>query len=340
MRILFVNTATDMSIGDVARGYKSALERQGHDIADYSMKNRIAYHRRAVPPEITDQSVLSRQASETILNEAMYHAAELVVIISGLLVHPIALWLLGQANIPVAVVFTESPYDDVQQKQWLAIDHVGGSVDITVFTNDRYSAQVNGWHHLPPSFDPAIHHPAEPDEDTACDVIMVGTGWTERQQFLEAVDWTGIDLRLYGIWPNVNPDSPLFPFYRPAVVSNHHISGIYCSAKVCLNFNRKSDVALTPGPRVYELAACLAFQLSDGREDMEAVFGDSVPIFRTPGELGELVRFYLDRPDERRVCAAKAYNRVEPETFDKRVAQMMATIEDKRHSQSAALTSA
>lgn len=332
MRILFVHPATDMSIGDVARGYRAALERQGHLIKDYMLGQRMMYHRKAIPAESKDPRLLAFQASETILNEAIYHQADLVLIVSGLNVHPIALHLLGQVGFKVATVFTESPYDDPAQYEWTDIkSKTGGEVDLTVFTNDRYSAkEYDGWVFLPPSYDPAIHHPVDPDPEFECDALMVGTGWPERQVMLESIDWTGINLRLYGIWPNIKPESPLHDYYYPSVISNHRVPSMYCSAKVNINIHRSSDVALTPGPRVYELAACGAFQISDSREDLVNLFGGAIPTFRDGKELGDQIRYYLERPDERRLMAAQALDAVCDEDFDKRASTLIAAITTTR----------
>lgn len=334
MKILFVSASVEFSIGDVSRGYRSALIRANHEMADYVMPARYKYHMMAIPPEIQhDQSFVAKMASENILQEAMYHRADLVVIVSGLNVHPIALWLLGQVGIPVAVILTESPYDDEPQSDWIDMTKAGDDtkLNLTVFTNDMYSAMQNGWHFLPPAFDPAFHKPTDPDPDTACDVLIVGTGWPERQAFLEAVNWEGIDLKLYGVWPGLkdNPNSPIFRSYRPALVDNSIIAGVYASAKINLNFHRNSKVAMTPGPRVFELAACGAFQMSDPRYGLVEMFGRSVPTFHTPGELEQLIRRYLQQPIERSKMADFARNRVRNETFDHRVSTMMAVLQEK-----------
>lgn len=328
MKILFVHPAAEISVSDVARGYRSALERAGHDVADYNLRGRMEYHSRALPPGIKDDvAFLARCASETILNEAMYEKADIVLIMSGLNVHPICLWLLGQVGIRAAVVLTESPYNDEEQKQWADLTKVDGAVDVTLFTNDRYSSEFYGWHLLAPSFDPSIHKPVDVAEEEVCDVLMVATGWQERQAFLEAVDWAGIDLRLYGVWPTLTAESPLHQFYNPLVVDNTKIASLYCSARICLNFNRKSQVALTPGPRVYETAACGGFQLSDPRADIQAIFGDNVPTFDSPNKLRELILFYLNNPDIRATKAEKARNSVQWETFDHRAAELMAVLQ-------------
>lgn len=319
MKILFVHPCVSMSVGDVARGYHTALTRAGHELVDYQLDARLAYHRKALPQGFDNDQTTSRFASETILNEALYNEVDLVLIICGLNVHPIALWLLGRLNIKVAVILTESPYEDEQQATWADLSHVGATVDLTVFTNDRYSAQKYEWHFLPPSYDPEIHKPSEIISGQECDVLMVGTGWPERQALLEQVNWEGINLRLFGLWPEIKDDSPLVPFYHQMFIKNEFISPLYCGAKINLNIHRQSAVALTPNPRVFEVAGCGAFQLSDYREDMGEMFGGNIPAFSSANELEEKIRYFLARPEERKSLAAGALDYVCNQDFDERV---------------------
>ena len=338
LKILFVEPAAQISISDVGRGYRSALERQGHDIRDYNMVARMQYHASALPPEVKDdQSVLVRQASENILNEAVYSEVDLVVVVSGLNVHPIALWSLAKVGIPVAVILTESPYDDDSQAMWADMSSKGVKSPL-LFTNDRSSAERMGWGYLPPAFDPAVHHPVDSVKDEECDVVMVGTGWQERQAFLEAVNWNGIKLRIYGVWPDLHADSPLHQYYSPLVVDNTRIAPVYCSAKICLNFHRKSATAYTPNPRAYELAACGAFQLSDPRPGLTELFGDQLFTFDTPKKLEDAIHFYLQESAARMSMAGRCKELVQGETFDKRAEQFMAVVNSRLFSPPASST--
>lgn len=325
LRILFVHPGASISISDVGRGYRAALERAGHQVADYHLLAHREYHRRALPDEVKDdQFILARQSSENVLTEALKHRADLVVVISGLNLHPIALWLMSAVGMPHCVVFTESPYDDEGQAEWLNLMKEGVPNSTLVFTNDAYSSQTHpGWMHLAPAFDPNIHHPAPVDPEEVCDVLLVGTGWRERQAFLEAVDWTGIDLRLWGVWPHLQADSPLARFHRPLVVDNARISKLYCSAKVNINFHRRHPDAITPNPRIFEVAACGAFQLSDPRQGLTDMFGTAIPTYTTPGELEAQIRMYLKDDYSRKQKAMDAQLAVRNESFDARVAELV-----------------
>src|SRR5947207_4343858 len=231
MKVLFVWPVAHMSIWDVARGYRRVLsEHIGEaNIRDYYLDKHTAYHVRAVPDEIkTNIQVVSRYASETILNEAMYFGADLVWVMSGLNVHPICLWLLNKVQIPTAVLFTESPYEDVDQVDW-ASPYPG----MLIMTNDSYSAEKYGWTYIPHSFDPDIHQPVAPsDVSVHCDVVFVGTGWPERQQLLESIDWSGIDVRIFGVWPDLKETSPIYKYHTNVIVDNLRIAQLYCGAKI------------------------------------------------------------------------------------------------------------
>lgn len=301
MRILFVHPMAQFAVSDVARGYRNALVAAGHDVRDYRTDQRTLYHARAIDrtasddhPELAAMSherrmeLLSRLASEEVTVEAMYHHADVCVIASGLAFHPNGMWLLRQLKIPTVVLLTESPYEDEAQARFMAF-----YPEAHATTHERISAARYGWTYLPHAYDPAVHFPVayqKPDE--VCDVIIVGTGWPERLAFLSAIDWTGIDLRIRGIW-DITADEPLGPFYYPGCIENRLVGWIYGSAKVCVNLHRAHPDAESLNPRAYELAACGACQISDVRAELPQVFGDTVPTFRTPQECDALIRELL-----------------------------------------------
>lgn len=327
MRILFVWSAAEFSIFDVAHGYRNALHDLGHHVRDYHLYNRMRYHAAALGTAkegagkelAEDAGLVSRCATENVVVEALYHEAELVVVASGLSFHPNGLWLLRRAGIPVATIMTESPYDDEKQLEFAAV-----YPEMAVFTHDAYSAREYGWDLLEPAYDPTIHTPTPPDGE--CDVLFVGTGWEERQRLLEAVDWTGIDLHLEGFWLGIEPDSLLFPFYRGGCVDNKDLPAKYAGAKICLNMHRSSPNAESMNPRAYELAACGAFQLSDHRARLVELFGGSVPTFEGSRDLEDKIRYYLSHSEDRIEKAELARSRVQGETFEARAKHLINEI--------------
>ena len=330
-RILFVWTAADFSVVDVARGYRLALAKQGHTLFDYRLSKRLMYHARAVGPKRQqDIELLSRLASDNVLLEAIRNEVDLVVIISALCFHPDGIWFLARCKIPTAVVFTESPYCDDKQ-----VEFVDVYPEMVVGTNDRYSARRYGWTYLPPAFDPDVHKPVSGNTKESCDVLMIGTGWKERIELLEGIDWTGINLRLIGFWSHaghMTDDSPLRPFCEEGAVNNLDAPRFYASAKICLNSHRANGDAESVNPRVVEAAACGAFQLSDARPEMSEIFqwngerqppAPVIPTFHDSESLEGLIRTYLADDQLRRHHADRARLCVQGQTFDVRATTLI-----------------
>lgn len=339
MKILMVHPACRLAIWDVARGYRSALGRLLGDasIQDYYLDRRLSYHIRALEANEAanacpkgaskDQYLVSKLASETIIHEALCAEADLVFIVSGLNLHPICLKLLERVGIPAAILLTENPYDDDPQREF-----VSNYPSMAVFTHERFSAEKEGWLYLPHAYDPAIHRPVEADPAHACDVMITATGWRERQAFLESVDWSGINLRVVGpkdAWPAMTEASPIWKSYHDEAVDNAKIAPRYAAAKICLNFHRQHPDAWSPNPRAYEIAGCGAFQLSDPRQGVTALFGESVPVFDSPESLGNMVRQYLNDEPLRTRLAAESHRRVQQETFDERAKVLIEILADR-----------
>lgn len=337
MRVLFVWSAAEWSVFDVARGFHDALVAAGHEVYNYRLYNRIEFAARGLyglPGKLSEnQPLISRLACEGLVVEALANEVEVIILASAVAVHPNGVIIAKRAGFPVAVLHTESPYEDENQaefSQWC---------DVT-FTHERFSAERYGWHYLPHAYDPAVHHPVRRDKrkvpiltangkSSTCDVLMLGTGWPERTDLLAAIDWTGIDLRILGVWPDIKKGHPLERFYTNGVVDNKAAPRLYAASKICLNFHRNHPRAESLNPRAYEIAACGGFQLSDPRAEVGEIFGDSVPTFTNAAELQHQIRHYLAHPAERKAMAERARLQVQGHTFTVRAAEMINVIQAK-----------
>jgi spore maturation protein CgeB len=324
LRILFVDTAVEISIADSARGYLAALKRQGHDVHHFKTSSRIRFAATALqhgpqPDLVKDFGLISQLASEMIVVEALKHRADLIIVPSGLGLHQNGLELATRAGFPIVLILTESPYEDGHQEK--AARH-----SAHVFTNDLSSAMTHpDWRYLASAYDPEYHHPYPVDPDSQADVLFVGTGWPERQALLEGVDWTGINLRLMGTWPNLTDESPLWPFFEDVQVNNSETSRLYSSTKVAVNHHRSDPKAMSLNPRGYELGGCGVFQISDWRPEIEDVYRDAVPIYHDSKSLEQTIRFALDNPRARTRTANRQRERLLEgrHTFDDRAAQLI-----------------
>lgn len=327
-RLLFVWSAADFSTWDLSRGYRNALiRRDTFEVFDYKLSQRMKYHAAALGEDrAANLDLLSRMASENIVVEALKRKVSFVFIISGMALHPDAIWYLRQVGIPAVTLFTESPYQDEEQRAFHAV-----YPEMRCLTTERTSAG-KGWSYVAHAYDPLIHHPVDDTKAPSCDVLLIGTFWPERIALLEQVDWTGIDLRLAGTWiaPPTPDESPIGRYFEDGCIHNVEAVKHYAAAKICLNPHRAHPQAESLNPRAYELAACHAFQLTDQRAEVMDVFGhngtSSVATYATAEQLEHQIRHWLPRDEERAEWARQASERVAPCTFDERLTTLLSQL--------------
>ena len=342
LRILLVGAGASFSTKDVEDGYRAALAAvPGVELKYYGLEPRLGIARDWLmklwrargknPEQRPSWPDTVYRASIEAFEMALRYDVDWVFVISGMYFHPDVLEMLRRARLRTCVLLTESPYEDEAQSR------LAGLVDV-VWTTERTSAQTLGAGYLRHAYDPARHSSGLPiDMDVpAHDIVFVGTGFEERIAELAAVDWTGIDLGLYGNWSLLGSRHPLRTYLRAGPVSNDMAVNLYRRARIGLNLYRTSqtygrDVTHVAGaqslnPRAYELAACGVFQISDSRAESAETFGDSVPSF-TPGHLEDSLRAYLLDSPARRYAARRAKDAVTPHTFAARAAQVLADLD-------------
>lgn len=338
MRILLIHPAVDFSTTDVADGIRSGLIALGHEVADFRLNRRLhasevahdALFGAAGPANVGEMFL---HASEGIPYRAIMERAEWALFVHGAGLHPAPLMALRRIGVRVAGVFTEAPYESVADRelgfcQYVDVAFVNERTALGTFQAalDRSGGGVAAY--LPHAHRPEVHHAdLVCSSEDRCDVLFVGTGFPERQELFEQVDWTGVDLRLGGVWPWLDASNGLHRYLRSGGVKNADLARLYRGARIVLNPHRYAAGAESANPRVYEAAACGAFQIADYRAEIAEVFGDAVPMY-TPGvpwQLGALVRRYLADDDLRQRCAETARRRVHGETFVER-ARLIADV--------------
>lgn len=349
-RWVICHPGADWATHDVYAGLLPALGAAGVDVGEYRLDRRIPLaaeymgfvydKQRKKDPDIPEPTFADTLylAGERLVTLALRTRCDWVVIVSAMYVPLIIVEMLRLAGRKVALLLTESPYDDEQQAKWAAAADV-------VWTNERTSVPFlrrycAHTHYLPHAFDPAAHRPAPLDPTVPeHDVLFVGTAFQERVDLLGAVDWGGIGagLALYGNWDTLPPDHRLTAFVRGAVVANRRAAAMYRRAAININIFRTSvgfgeDAPRITGaeslnPRALELAACGAFFLSDDRAESREVFGDLVPTFSTAKELEALIARYLHDPQERQRRAERLPGCVAGRTFGAMARRIVADLD-------------
>jgi spore maturation protein CgeB len=317
VKVLLIHPGASWSTADVFEGLKYGLLAHGVDVRPYRLDTRIEASARTLHAmwrqkkkadpscERPTNADIFYDAGCRAVTMALREAVDMVLVVSAMYLHPDVLILMKRAGLRTTVLFTESPYDT--EREALVARLVDGC-----WTNERSAVgalrEVNpNAGYLPHGWHPLNHAPGVHDGDAsvqAHDVVFVGSGFAERLAWFNAIDWTGIDLGLYGTWEKNRLRHSLRDCVREGTVDNAFASALYRRAKVGLNLYRTSKGATTRAsahiahaeslsPRAYELAACGAFHLSDYRPEVPEVFGDLVPTFRTPVEAEALIRAWL-----------------------------------------------
>lgn len=139
---------------------------------------------------------------------------------------------------------------------------------------DRYlAAGVRHAHFLPTACDPAVHRPLPPVDQFRCDVVFAGDWSALRERVV--TDLAGqFDVKVFGPWKKkMQPNSPLLPRLRQGFFTPDEMAQMFASAKVVLNLHTwygKFDHGLNP--RLFEAAACGAYQLVDFKREIPDLF--------------------------------------------------------------------
>lgn len=222
---------------------------------------------------------------------------------------------------------TEDPYEQGTNKQNLDLFDL-------VFTNDRGSVDAYGdkGRHLPFAADQGMHFHPVPDSPVEghylYDLFFAGTAWPNRVQFLKELqsEIDGINLKL------ALPHNPYLPEFdldlAPSAYQwrtpNSEFARFANRSRSVLTLHRvfssseDKAIALTPGPRLFEVALAGGTQFIDmsiKQIEVEQYFREGTEFvgFRTAEECIEKLRYYLRNEEERLRIARAAQQRARSE---------------------------
>lgn len=335
-----VEPGPEFSVSDVHHGWRRAFGRAGHAVVNYNLGDRLDFYRSAHVPTGPDEFRRAFDAQDQVRlalfgveSTALRWWPHVVVFTSGFYVPSDTLGLLRSRGMRVVILHTESPYHDVQQLNSASYADLNLVNDPTNL--DSYRMVQPNSHYLPHAYDPEVHRPGPGVSQYKSDVCFVGTGFPSRVEFLEAVDWSGLDVLLGGAWHSLELTSPLLPFVGHDLdecVPNDQTVDMYRSTKMSVNLYRTEahspayEQGWSMGPREVELAATGTFFARNPRGEGDALL-PMLPTFTDPGELGELCRWWCSHTDQREQAAAEAREVLAGWTFDARVEQALGLLD-------------
>jgi len=345
MRVLIVRPGPSFSVQDVSRGWVRGLTELGCTVGDFNFDDRLDFYCSAQIDngEGDLRFAFSRPAAYALAGKGVLAACyefwpDVVVIVSGFFVAVELVDLIRSRGHFVVGVFTESPYEDDRQLEYA--QHVDLALLNDPTNLEAFRAVQPETYYVPHAYDPERHHPGKAVPEMVCDFAFVGTGFPSRREFFEAVDLDGLDVILGGSWSALDESSPLAPLVahrRDWCMDNAETADLYRSTRTSLNLYRREyghdgyrDLKLpmrfddrlglarsegwSIGPREVELAACQCFFLRDPRPEGDQLF-PMLPTFTEPGEVRELLDWWLAHEASRELVAAQAREVIASRTF-------------------------
>lgn len=357
MKIVVTAPGPQFSVQDVYAGWIEALRELGQQVAPFNLDDRLAFYSNALIEDHSTGTIkraldldgAARVASDGLRGLLWETDPDVLIVISGFFINPLILDQARAKGIKVAIIFTESPYQD--EKQLELAQHC----DIALLNDPKNAGRFEAITgpgrtlYLPHAYRPSVHYPRPSRENHELmewvDFSFVGTGYPSRVEFFEAMRaggyFEGIEVALAGMWQGLQGDlavpepHPLAQYVGHDLnecVDNHETADLYRRTRVGINlYRREADApelveGLTLGPREIEMAACGLFFLRDRRPEGDHLF-DMLPTFDTPEDAGELLKYYLRKDDEREDLARRARAAVADLTFHNHAARLMRLLE-------------
>lgn len=157
--------------------------------------------------------------------------------------------------------------------------------------------------YLPEFTDPSVFYPA-PKPELERDLLYVGDN-DRHSPAIATVLQTDLPVEIFGRFWQGNIDDK---YIKGEYIHDNDLGSYFSSAKINLvNISdRESQVAIIPS-RVYDIAASKGFMIAPYNKEIEAVFGDSIPMYKNAEELKSLYEQYINNPEARAEKAEKAY---------------------------------
>lgn len=339
MKLLQVEPGPHFSVADVARGWLKGFNQNGIDARPLPLDRFLDFYDlahidkgRGLEKALSAEEAV-RAASKQVETFCYEWWPDVVVIVSGFFVYPDIYPLLRARGHKLVLLCTESPYEDPKQLERAPL------FDLVILndpTNIEQFREVNpNTYYIGHAYDPDVHFPQPAKPNCVSDFAFVGTGYPSRVSFLEAIDWTGMDVALAGNWQELRQDSPLRPFLTHPIefcCDNSEAVDLYNGTKMSANIYRTETIpggdskGWAMGPRELELAACGTFFLREPRGEGDEVF-PMVPTFSDEVEFQALLRWYLAHDDDRAEIAKRARKAIADRTFKNNTAEVLRHLE-------------
>ena len=180
-----------------------------------------------------------------------------------------------------------------------------------------------------PQFTRADEFYYSPKDEVKTKLLFVGNVWS-REMRRKTVDYAvahNIDIDIYGKgWGDVIPLHKKY-LIKGEQIKNDELKHYYSSADIVFNDTRDDMIASGfISNRIFDVTASKGFVISDYIPEIEEIYGDSIPMYKTEEEFLELIEFYLAHPEIRKEKALKAHEITMKNFTSDEIIKKMATV--------------
>jgi len=178
---------------------------------------------------------------------------------------------------------------------------------------------------LPFAHDPRFHYPADPRDEYDCEVAFLGHYSEKRQRTLTAL--TDFDFQLRGnLWRLRCWDRSLRRHHRGPAVTGAEYARAMASADIVVNVVADHNVP-AHNMRTFEVPPTGSLMVTTDTGGQREFFDeDALVTYGNPGELREIVSYYLDAPEEREAMAGRAREQVQSHTYERRMERVIEAV--------------
>ena len=334
---------------------QQALESLGYDVILHNSRDRLnlvenislrAIKKIPLTKNILNQNLkfFLKQDNKEYVSLTRKIRPDMLFIIKGETVFPETLKTIREEmKIPLVAYIWDCPFysyagryaDDYRRtnfaKSMALYDHI--------FVYDPYYVEeikkcgITNVNYLPLATDTSKYKKIDPTpceaDEYGYDVCFVGRPFANRVEVLDSLGEFKLGVfgegwaRYYG---RARPPS----YYKGKAVGEKVLK-IYAASKIVLNIH---DPEATRGvnTRTFDIAACGAFELVDYKSELETLFdiGKEIVYYKDIAGLRKIIRFYIDRPNERKAIAERGLSKVLAcHTWRHRMSEMMRVVKNK-----------
>jgi spore maturation protein CgeB len=342
LRILVIGPIYGGSL-PVARSCAAAFTRLGHHVSfmDCSRYESLLNH---IQEGFHDPALCARAKnaligflSELALAEAQEFHAQLVFALAQAPLTTNAVSQIRAKGILTAFWFVENYRLFQYWRQTAPAYDFFFTIQQGAFFNELDALGVTNYACVPTGCDPTVHRPLQLDPTEqkiyGSDISFAGAAYPNRIAAFESL--VDKQFKLWGIGWDTSPALRPLDQKNGQPFSTDEMLKIFSAATISLNLHSSSESALLDpqadfvNPRLFELAACGAFQLTDARPGIAEFFtpGSEIITFSDAAGMRAAVEYFLLHADERQAIAQRARARaLRDHTYDQRLSAMLAHI--------------